>query len=124
MKNLVGMLVVLFTVSACGLFSGEQSLSDQYSRLEAGYNATLRVLVSARQLCIEDHKNFTPELCVLDDKMALEVDKVQNKAQTALDNDKLYIEANDDGEARSWMGHFKNAFKEIKVFILKIKEVF
>lgn len=124
MKKIIVMLAMVFMVSACGLIGGERSIADRYSAMEASYNATLRVLITAREFCVEDHKNFNVNLCVLGDEEYVVVDKVQKKAKWALDNAKGYIEANNEEEAETWIGHFKTAFSDLRGFVIKVQGVF
>lgn len=125
MNKLIGMVLVLFTVSACGLLWGEGSLDDKVVRMEAFYNASLQTVIAGRVPCVETingepNPEYDMALCYVDDNLYVAINKVQKKAKFALDQAALYSTAQDDETARTWLEEAENAITELKGLVLGI----
>lgn len=118
MSKLVAVALALVLFTGCALTS-EASLSDRISRLEATYTAGLEILVTNREICVENPES---DACVVDDEVALEVEKVRERVADLIDEAQLRAELGDD-EARTLYDEAVNQFAGITKYIDKVKDL-
>lgn len=118
MSKFIALILAGVLTAGCAVTS-EASLSDRISRLEATYTAGLEVLITNRELCVEQPDSNS---CVVDDEVALEVEKVREKVADLIDEAQLRAELGDD-EARSLYDEAVNQFADITKYIDKVKDL-
>lgn len=118
MSKLVALALAGFLVVGCALTS-EAPLTDRISRLEATYAAGLEILITNRELCVEEPDS---DVCVVDDEVALEVEKVRERVSDLIDEAQLRAELGDD-EARTLYDEAVNQFAGITKYIDKVKDL-
>lgn len=108
-------------VAGCGLGQTSNSLEDQVARVEAGYNAAMRVVIEARKPCVDDDPS-NDDLCYIDDELYSKIDPSIDRANDALDTAAEYAEAQDEANVKEWLGNFKERFTPVLNVVDSVKD--
>jgi len=120
--NKFGLVVAMgLLLSACGLGASGNSLEDQVARVEAGYNAALRIVIEARRPCVDDDLT-NDDRCFIDDELYETIDRAVDAADGALDKAHDYAAANDSENVGVWLNKFKEDFSSVENIVETIRE--
>lgn len=113
-----GLAIVL---AGCGVGQTSNSLQDQVARVEAGYNAALRVVIEARKPCVDDDLS-NDNLCFIDDELYATLDEQIDRANNALDTASEYADSQDAENVKIWLDNFTDRFEPVLNVVDEVKD--